>query len=155
MRVTFDRVLNVLLLAAVVYGIAVMRPSPARTPQTYTPGEQAPAIAGLPYAEAKRTAVLFVRSTCHFCTESMPFYRELAKDGRRVVAISGDSREVLDRYLTDNGLTIPRATVARGDWTKLTGTPTIVVVDAAGRVVKSWVGLLSPEGQRDLIATLN
>jgi peroxiredoxin len=145
---------NVLLLVAVVYGIAMMR-TPTRTPPSaYTPGEQAPAIAGLPYAGARRTAVLFVRSTCHFCTESMGFYRELAK-GRRVVAISNDAPDVLDRYLTDNGLTVPRATVARGAWAKLSGTPTIVVVDAAGRVVKSWVGALSPDGQRDLIATLN
>jgi hypothetical protein len=154
MKLTFDQVVNTLLLVVLVYGVAVLRPVAPQARPTYTAGEQAPPIAGQPYREAKRTAVLFVRSTCHYCTESMGFYRELAK-GRRVVAISGDAPDVLDRYLTDNGLTIPRATVARGEWPKLSGTPTIVVVDAAGLVVKSWVGTLSPEGQRDLLATLN
>ena len=147
MRVTFDRVLNVLLLVAVVYGIAAVRPTAPKT-TTYQPGETVSAIAGVPYAAAKRTAVLFVRSTCQYCTESMPFYQELVKGGATLVAISGEPKKSLDAYLDEHGLAIASATVERASWPKLSGTPTLVIVDGAGKVVGSWVGLLSATDQR-------
>lgn len=152
---TFDRVLNVALLAAVLYGVVAIRLASRPALTAYERGETAPAIAGVSYGAAKRTAVLFVRSTCHFCTESMSFYQELVKDGRQVVAISGEPRDRLDAYLTENGLAIRSATITRGEWPKLVGTPTIVVVDASGRVVKSWAGLLSPHDQQNVRESLN
>jgi len=147
MKITFDRVLNVLLLVAVVYGIAAMRPTTPK-PATYQPGETVSAITGVSYAAANRTGVLFVRSTCQFCTESMPFYQELVKGGATLVAISGEPKKNLDAYLDSHGLSIASATVERTSWPKLSGTPTLVVVDSAGKVVGSWVGLLSATDQR-------
>jgi peroxiredoxin len=147
-RVTVDRVLNVLLLVAVVYGIAAVRPTSQPKPTTYQSGETVSAITGVPYAAAKRTAVLFIRSTCHYCTESMPFYQDLMKGGARLVAISGEPQESLNAYLDEHGLSIESATVERASWPKLTGTPTLLIVDDTGRVVKSWIGLLSAPDQQ-------
>lgn len=151
---TFDRVLNVLLLVAVVYGLTMLRSTAPAPRPGYTAGEQAPAIAGVSYAGAKRTAVLFVRSSCHFCTESMAFYRSLAAQ-HRVVAISSEPLENLGTYLSENDLAVPRATVTQREWSKLSGTPTIVVVDGAGKVVQSWLGSLSQAQERDVMASLN
>lgn len=153
-HLTFDRVVNVVLVAAVLYGIAAIRPASRPAGQTYEPGETVPAIAGVDYGASKRTAVLFVRSTCHYCTESMPFYQSLVKGGARIVAISGEPIESLDIYLHEHGLFIERATVERTSWPKLQGTPTLLIVDDAGRVVRSIVGMVAErdqQGVRDLL----
>jgi len=147
-RVTFDRVLNVLLLVVVVYGIAAVRSTGSLKLTTYEPGETVAAITGVSYAAAKRTAVLFIRSTCHYCTESVPFYQDLMRGGARLVAISGEPQESLNAYLDEHGLAIESATVERASWPKLTGTPTLLIVDDSGRVVKSWVGLLPAPDQQ-------
>lgn len=149
MTVTFDRVLNVALLAAVLYGVVAIRTPSRSVPQTYKPGETVSAIAGIPYATAKRTAVLFVRSTCQYCTESMPFYQSLVKGGARLVVISGEPKDRLDAYLGEHGLiSVESATVEHSSWPKLTGTPTLVVVDETGHVVKSLVGMVPEAEQR-------
>ena len=150
---TFDRVLNVALLAAVVYGIAAVRPGSRTPPPTYAHGEQAPAIAGVSYAGAKRTAVLFVRSSCHFCTESMPFYRDLVKGGGRLIAIGPEPPEALLGYLEEHDLAVRGVTIGRGSWPKLTGTPTLIIVDGSGRVERTWVGTV-PENEQSIVREL-
>ncbi len=149
MRITFDRVLNVLLLVAVGYVlIGVPRAKPARACPKFDVGDAVPAIAGLPYEAADRTVVLFVRSTCHYCTESAPCYRELVKGGAKLVAISLEPKTSLDDYLRAQGLAIESATVDRTAWPKLSGTPTMIVVDRTGHVVASWLGMLPAAEQQ-------
>ncbi len=147
---TFDRILNVVLVAAVLYGVVILRPKAPAPPVVYAAGETAPAIPGISYGEAKRTAVLFVRSTCHYCTDSMPFYQSLKAKGARLVAISAESKDLLDPYLASYGLPIESATVGHAAWSKLSGTPTVIVVDRSGQVVGSWLGLLSDNDQRSV-----
>lgn len=157
MKVTFDRVLNVALIAVVVYAVVATRATPPRKPKlpTYEAGEVAPAIEGVSYTAAKQTVVLYVRNGCHFCEASMPFYRDLVGSGARVVAIGPDVPDVLRAYLNENELDIPNVgLVTKETWTKMVGTPTLVVVDASGHVVKSWIGLLPEKDQQAVFASL-
>ena len=93
-----------------------------------------------------RTLVLFVNSGCHYCTEEMPFYRELQKlateRGVQLCAVSMEDEAQLREYLTTSGLA-HFALLSRTTVTGLTATPTILLVDANGLVRQSWRGVLS------------
>ena len=157
MKLTFGRVIDVVLVMAIVYAAIMFRPASSRRPELprVTAGETLPALAVAPYAQARRTVVLYVRSSCHFCTASMDFYRELAQEGRRIVVVDNESAQILDAYLSDNHLAVPRASVTRADFPKFVATPTLVVVDAKGTVVNAWIGQLNAEQQQAVRLSLD
>src|SRR5258707_1077563 len=80
---TFESVTNLIvilvgglvLLASLRYGNVSSREHARQAPSSYTEGESL----SLPvdHANGSKTLVLAVRSTCDFCTQSMPFYHRL------------------------------------------------------------------------------
>lgn len=40
------------------------------------------------------------------------------------------------------------------DSIKVSGTPTLLLLDSKGRVAKAWVGQLTPQGEKELIAAV-
>lgn len=52
-------------------------PTP-EAPEPFKVGEQAEALPGVGYADAKISVIVYLRSTCQYCTRSMPFYRRLS-----------------------------------------------------------------------------
>lgn len=73
----------------------------------YVPGDKAPSLVGLEY-QPRGTVLLVVRSTCHYCTDSMPFYRMLRSDAAtkqvQVVALTTDPSDVCRSYLMKHGV---------------------------------------------------
>jgi hypothetical protein len=100
---------------------------------------------------------VMVSTSCRVCTDSLPFYRQLADAGRRA---GGDVRFVgierdddIRAYLQRAGIGQPLVTsVARPP--NVPGTPTIVAVDAGGRVARSWAGRLNRRQEREVLAVL-
>jgi hypothetical protein len=37
---------------------------------------------------------------------------------------------------------------------KVSGTPTLLLLDSKGRVERAWIGQLNPQGEKELIATV-
>ena len=84
-----------------------------REPQRSGPatGEEILAqVKGVNFGSAEATVVFVVRSTCQYCTESLPFYRSLV-DRRnsksasvRFVAVSAEPTDVVSRYLLNGGV---------------------------------------------------
>lgn len=151
--VLFDRATNVALVLALIFvGLGIWRrpASESRPSQvvSYKTGETLPAISGFDYGQGKGTLVLFVHSQCHFCTETMPVYREvrdtLARQNRanvRLVAIARQSEPELMDYLKNHNLTIDHASaITRDAWQKLAGTPTLFLVDSKGVIKEMWRG---------------
>jgi thioredoxin-related protein len=130
-------------------------PSQIRSAIPYKPGDRMDAIHDVGY-ESTATVLLFVRSDCRFCTESMPFYKQLTSlDDRkekfvRVVAISSDSNDQLATYLALYGLDLDQAVGAQRS-TKITATPTLVIVDQDGVVAGCWRGLLPQDQQHKVL----
>lgn len=94
--------------------------------------------------------IIATRSTCKFCTASAPFYRSLAKVPTVWIA-TGEDATTNRAYLQSLGLMT--STVIRHDTAGLAAlraTPTLVLIDKERRVVKSWVGKLSPAGEADV-----
>lgn len=98
--------------------------------------------------------VVFVQSGCRYCAQEMSFYRELlrvqAATGAYQLVFAGyESVDLLRAYLDRNGLSGATA-VTVASVPGLAGTPTILIQEPDGRVVRSWQGVLSPVQKAEL-----
>jgi hypothetical protein len=121
--------------------------------KNYAVGDRFPDIPGLPSATGG-TLVLWLRTTCRFCTESMPFYTELVALSRRarIVAVGDEPAAVLRTYLEGNGVVVDAVLTVPVGTVRLAGTPTLVFVGPDKRVGAVWRGLVrSKGGERDQI----
>lgn len=127
----------------------------------YDPGDRIDPIPGLTYNDAERTVLLFLSSTCIYCTESMPFYRFLSDAQRdapgsfRLVAVSKEDNNVMVDYLRSNALAVDQiATVPPDQPFRLRLTPTLVLVDRDGKATQSWVGALSEDNKAEVLRAI-
>ncbi len=116
-------------------------------------------IGGLSSAAANaRNLVIFVRSGCRFCTDSMPFYRRLSREARdagvRLIAVGPEPREVLESYLHSHAIAPDEVISASPETTHVIATPTIAIVDRTATVLEAWVGKLPGDAERSVRAAL-
>lgn len=168
--VTLDRVTNVAtLMACLAVCFAVGRqyvwprnaPPPVSGPALpYNSGDRLQELSKVNFAAAPQTVVLFVKSTCHFCEMSMPFYQALSdsalrKNGAfRFVVVSSDAPAVTRDYLGQHKVGVDEIVSVTPGKTKVHGTPTLLVVDRNATVVNAWIGLLRNEGQQQVLQQL-
>jgi peroxiredoxin len=147
--------LVVLLTCGVLVGGTVQRwyapaaAGAAPAPNAIATGDAVPSavVAGL---TGKPSLVLLLSSTCRFCTESMPLYRELRsqlQDRIALVAAGREAPETLTKYIEEHQVSVDAVRKVDGPW-MAQPTPTMVLVDAAGKVAKIWVGY-QPDGTAD------
>ncbi len=113
-----------------------------RTPQ---PGTRI-SLPGIDWNKSARTVVLALSTTCHFCTESAPFYQNLAqqKPGNvSLIAVFPQPVQDSRNYL--NKLGVRTTDVVQSSLSSIgaSGTPTLLLVDNNGSITASWVGKLS------------
>jgi hypothetical protein len=144
----------ILVAAACLILLVVLRLRPlhstVRNLQMLVPGQHFP-LADL-QPGPKGALVLVLQIGCHFCEQSMPFYRTLTRgalsDGRQLVYVMPNAVEDSRRYLQEQGL--PAGQVLRSDLApiEVSGTPTLVLLSPADTVDQVWVGALDGEGER-------
>ena len=122
-------------------------------------GTEMPLVGNLKYQEAEKTVLLFVRSTCKYCTASMPFYRELANRiaqkgvNTRLVIVGPEDEAVTKEYLDQHELSVFHVLKLGVDQSSafgVLGTPTMVVVGRDGKLLASWRGQLPKEREREV-----
>lgn len=106
-----------------------------------------------------KTLLLVLKKGCHFCTESAPFYQRLVREtaGRgnvRLVAVLPDEVDESKQYLGDLGIPLDEVRQASPYSLGVGGTPTLILVDGAGKVSASWVGRLAPDKETDVLNRL-
>jgi thiol-disulfide isomerase/thioredoxin len=126
-------------------------------PAPYEIGEAVSTIKGVDFTAAEKTVLVVIKSNCPYCTASSPFYRRLLeeKEARKasvqiVFAASQSDTQIAD-YLSQNEL--PNSSILRlqpGEL-KIRGTPTLLVVDKAGRVQSFWLGQLPEQQEKSMI----
>ncbi len=158
LRITADVVVIVAGLSAtyVLWQRHLSSPSPPEPVKAYQAGEK---LGNVPLGDrpSATTMLLVLNSRCRFCTESTPFYRRLvqARDDQElamgIVAIGTESKDVLTEYLSVNRVSVDSIISIKPGMLKPVGNPTLILVDAAGRVLDSWAGMLDKRGERTVI----
>ena len=107
---------------------------------------------------AERTLIMITASTCHFCRESLPFYRTMVtrarRAGARIVAVTAEDPDVNRTYLETAGVPVDAVVSASQADIPIRGTPTLILVTRNGSVMKSWVGKLSGSHEAMLMGML-
>ena len=103
-------------------------------------------LPGVDWSKSDHTLLLALSTTCHFCTESAPFYQKLQKEKRdnvRVVALFPQPLQDSRTYLDNLGLNVDEIVQSPLNSVGASGTPTLLLIDNKGAVINSWVGKLS------------
>lgn len=108
------------------------------------------------WKQNRQTLILAISSSCHFCTESAPFYRKLAqsKSDTRLVALLPQPVEDGRKYLEKLGVSIDEVRQSGLDKIGVHGTPTLMLIDNAGVVKGFWLGKLSSEEEAKVLSSL-
>jgi thioredoxin-related protein len=110
------------------------------------------------WGNAHYTVVIAMTTVCHFCHDSIPFYKSLAdmehnRPGQfQMVTVSPEAQKTTGDYLQQNQMPVDRVESAFLSSIDVSGTPTVFVVDSSGTVKKVYVGQLPPSRQQELIA---
>jgi thiol-disulfide isomerase/thioredoxin len=103
-------------------------------------------LPGIDWTKSNCTVVLALSTTCHFCSESAPFYQKLQQqkpDGVRLVAVFAQPVEDGRDYLKQLGVSVSEVVQSPLGSVGVSGTPTLLLIDDEGSVTDSWVGKLS------------
>ena len=113
-------------------------------------------VSGVDWSKSNHTLLLAISSKCHFCSESAPFYQRLSKERGRIqlVAVLPQSISEGHTYLDSLKISVDDIRQASLSSLGVRGTPTIILVDGAGRAVKSWVGKLDASQEADVMSSL-
>jgi len=105
--------------------------------------------------DAKRTVVVINRSGCHFCTASMPFYAKLvrvaADAGAEVISVTPEDKTANERYLDSHHVHVDRVVELKDTPLRVSGTPTLIVMDQSKTVLGAWVGELPSEDEQRVL----
>jgi thiol-disulfide isomerase/thioredoxin len=128
-------------------------------PPTYQTGEKVPELKGIDYAATDQTLLLVVRESCGYCEGSMPFYGALVKQAAAVrsrtqfAVVSADPVEVSKASFEKHD--VPVSAIAQSNTMNVRGTPTLILINARGEVVRSWIGMLDPSREEEVISAIN
>jgi hypothetical protein len=124
-------------------------------------GDQFPGLPAYNWKAHNRTLVLALRNGCHFCEDSMPFYRRLAQleqsnqIGVHLIAVFPDDPVVVRQVVETQQLTIEVVAAFELGQVKVQATPTLMLVDEQGRVSKVWMGELQAAEEAEVIAAIS
>jgi len=116
-------------------------------------------LPGADWQAAPFSVLLQISSTCHFCNESMPFYKQLmaARQSQAaripVIVASGDAVSIMRKYLEDHQVIVDKVLHSRLQSFR-TGTPTIYIVDSKGLVRRAFIGELDSSGEKELLSII-
>ena len=139
----------VVMWPRVIRAIGLTPPPPEPAYRTGQPADTPPEwTAGSPL-----TLVLFAQSACGACQKAQPFLRELFAElqgrARIIFASHGPSRAVELKFGEEMGLDqFAYRVTPRG--LRVRATPTLLVIDATGKIVDAWEGI-GPSAQQKII----
>jgi hypothetical protein len=112
------------------------------------------------YAASDFTALLFVRSDCVVCQETKTLYAEVVRElktvpGAGILAVIGAPRRDDDTsYAEELGLDATESASVEFTSLRLRRVPTLVIVDRAGSIIRSWEGAPPLAEQHDFAASV-
>jgi hypothetical protein len=116
-------------------------------------------VPGVAWNESNETILLALSKGCHFCSQSAPFYQKLTQQlaqrkDVRVIAVLPQEVGEAKQYLDELGVPIRDVRQASLNSIGVRGTPTLIIVDNAGKVKQSWIGQLNTERESEVLSRL-
>src|SRR5260370_10962421 len=154
----------VVILLAVVIGSVFLKDrfaTPGPGPNEVKVGDHLSGLHEYSWKAHERTLVLALKNGCHFCEDSMPFYRRLAQleqsnqIGAHLVAVFPDGPAVVRQVVETQQLTIEVVPSFELGQVRVQATPTLMLVDEQGRVSKVWMGELPATEEAEAIAAIS
>lgn len=155
----------VLLVALAVLGTFAWNyfgRTPAPQLQTgFQKGQTFAQVPGVSYESSPQTLLIAMSTNCHYCTESLPFYKQLVEAQRangqatHIVAVFPNPEAEVRQYVQQNNLDLK--TIAGVDFGALniSGTPTAILIDENGKVRDFWIGRLPQEQEQQVIQAVS
>jgi thioredoxin-related protein len=111
------------------------------------------------WSQSRKTLVLVLSETCHFCDESAPFYRALTdkfSDRQKVRFVAALPQDVTSatKHLHNLGVSFDEVDQSELKSLGVEATPTLILVSNSGKVIDSWLGQLSPQDESKVIEKL-
>jgi hypothetical protein len=109
------------------------------------------------FASRPKTLVIAMSTTCHFCSESLPFYRKLAQGAgtqTHLVAVLPQPQGVAESYVKSSIAPSVQTVSAPLGSIGVNGTPTLLLVDSSGKVKNAWVGKLDDSSEKQVQSVL-
>jgi hypothetical protein len=154
MRAKIEVVANVVvILLAVMIGSVYLRDrfsAPGPESNEVKAGDRLPRLDGWDWGAHDRSLVLVLKKGCHFCEDSAPFYQRLAakqqedRSNTAIVAILPDAADTVNEVVQLEGLGVRALPGVPLETLKVSGTPSLLLVDRSGTVLNTWIGMLSP-----------
>jgi|HubBroStandDraft_1064217.scaffolds.fasta_scaffold66944_2 hypothetical protein len=122
------------------------------------PGQTLAPLQGYNWNSYQKTLVIAIRTGCPYCDASLPFYRELGEQERsnmlhaHVLAVMPNDASSGGRLLRKGDVEIQGIFGQRLEALKVSGTPTVLLIDSSGRIERAWIGQLTPMGEKDVIS---
>jgi hypothetical protein len=143
-----------LLLGAVVVKKFLL-PAAPQSPPEISAGTKV-SLPGVDWGRNGRTLVLVLQKGCHFCSESAPFYQRLVREtsgqpGLHLVAVLPQGVDEAKEYLSGLNVPLPEVVQSQPRELGVSGTPTLILVNESGAVIKSWVGKLAAGQETEVL----
>ena len=104
---------------------------------------------------SKLNVVLGISTTCRFCEKNMGFYKKLSgletPDKIAFYTIFPQPREEANSFLQQKGIHPTGVISSPLSEYSIMGTPTLLLVNSAGKVEHSWVGALDSTRQAEVL----
>lgn len=135
-------------------------PHPSTVRRDVWVGDTLPALPSYSWGEHEHSLVLAAQVDCPHCKASVPFYQQLqsmvAASTNRVgvVAVFPNSPDKVRAFLDRFHLDIPAVSSTPLQHLAVSGTPTLILTDSKGTVIRVWIGELDTEERHQLFTQL-
>lgn len=135
--------------------------SPQHPSANYQVGQDLSKVIPQVLSTSNSTLIVAIQKKCPYCEMSMPFYAKIIEERNRrdaslkVAFVAPAADTDLGAYLSSKGVAPDSITLLPPDTAlQVSVTPTILLLDKAGKLLSSVAGVLREEDQNEFLTTL-